>query len=184
VGIGNDRGGGDEVPCPNCGEFIDAKSVFCGHCGERLSEPEKLQPCMQEEYPLECPNCGEKYDPRSAFCLSCGKRVMDESKVVTLDMEPAEVAVSFVELVSSSQLERAEHLWCERDGFVNFLNDFAGTGFVEYRIHSSEISEDEATCIVKGTLIEEYEGQEFSEDLELTLSRYSGAWMISRCSSK
>lgn len=47
--------------CPQCSNFLEVSSVFCGECGYSL--PERIPPC---------PSCGEPVEPGAKFCGECG----------------------------------------------------------------------------------------------------------------
>ncbi len=48
--------------CPNCHAEIDADSVFCGSCGQKLPEQRF------------CKNCGNQLEIDAAFCPNCGAK--------------------------------------------------------------------------------------------------------------
>ena len=59
--------------CPACGAEVNADSMFCPSCGNRMHTE---QPKAQEP---TCPNCGAVLTPGSKFCTSCGVAVEEQS---------------------------------------------------------------------------------------------------------
>ncbi|HOO56717.1 MAG TPA: zinc ribbon domain-containing protein [bacterium] len=94
----------NKVPCPDCGEMVDVRDIFCGSCGARLEGrlPE-YQPVEEEIYEEEpvieepvsepeteedeptrnCPMCGATIGLEDTFCGECGAEV--ESAVSTFE---------------------------------------------------------------------------------------------------
>jgi len=78
-----------KVPCPDCGEMIDPRDIFCGACGAKLegrmpkfempvaAEPEpEYEPPAEPEVeeapaPRNCPNCGAGIGLEDTFCGEC-----------------------------------------------------------------------------------------------------------------
>jgi hypothetical protein len=59
-----------ERPCPNCGELIDARAVFCRHCKQVVAKH------------VTCPHCLESRVPDDLdFCWKCGTRMKKEAKI-------------------------------------------------------------------------------------------------------
>lgn len=56
-----DDGDSTKPRCPQCTNFLEVSSVFCGECGYSL--PERIPPC---------PSCGEPVEPGAKFCGECG----------------------------------------------------------------------------------------------------------------
>lgn len=55
--------------CPYCGKDLENDSVFCIHCGKKISvmQEQPMQPSG-----INCPSCGTKNETGSLFCVGCG----------------------------------------------------------------------------------------------------------------
>lgn len=73
------------LECTHCGGACEEDSLYCVHCGERLSTdacrkcgsfvPKSVAYCARCGYPTEgtvCAHCGKKNPDEANFCLSCG----------------------------------------------------------------------------------------------------------------
>lgn len=61
--------------CPNCGNQVGEKAVFCDQCGARLPQPQAAaaEPAVAPAGgSLICPACGAGNVPGEAFCDYCG----------------------------------------------------------------------------------------------------------------
>ncbi len=70
----------DMMPCPNCGEFVDARiapnqTAFCSNCGFKLHQNKEGVPQNDIKF---CGNCGNKLSENSIFCDNCGHKVQNE----------------------------------------------------------------------------------------------------------
>lgn len=61
--------------CPNCGAEISEGTLYCSHCGTRISTAEPEEPIEDEKPDYKvCPTCGSKLTLEAAFCPSCGTK--------------------------------------------------------------------------------------------------------------
>lgn len=91
--------GGTKVPCPDCGEPVDTRDIYCGNCASKIEgrlpvvetdddyyddEPadDYVEPAAQEEYYEEpkgptrpCPKCGVDVGLADTFCGECGAQL-------------------------------------------------------------------------------------------------------------
>ena len=51
------------IPCPKCGQLVEAGARFCGYCGAPMPQPAA---------PPTCPRCGQPIEPGARFCGYCG----------------------------------------------------------------------------------------------------------------
>jgi len=56
-----------QVPCPNCGQMVNAGVKFCEHCGQAMPQ--------QAPESKHCTNCGAELSATAKFCGECGKPV-------------------------------------------------------------------------------------------------------------
>ena len=56
--------------CPQCGQIVSPKDVFCSGCGERVEQ----QPNNTERENC-CESCGASYEPGQLFCMRCGSKL-------------------------------------------------------------------------------------------------------------
>ncbi|WP_418243253.1 zinc ribbon domain-containing protein [Ellagibacter isourolithinifaciens] len=56
--------------CPQCGQIVSPKDIFCSGCGERVEQ----QPSNTERENC-CENCGAPYEPGQLFCMRCGSKL-------------------------------------------------------------------------------------------------------------
>lgn len=62
--------------CPHCHQPVTAGSVFCEHCGQRLSQPPQPKPAApQPPRQVLCPHCRQPVAATDVFCGNCGKRI-------------------------------------------------------------------------------------------------------------
>ena len=57
---------GVQINCPHCYQANSADSLFCEHCGQKLTKP---QPAGL------CPQCRHQNTADSTFCQNCGHRL-------------------------------------------------------------------------------------------------------------
>jgi hypothetical protein len=54
-----------QVPCPSCGQMVNAAAKFCEHCGQAMpQQAPKVRHCTQ---------CGAELSATAKFCGECGK---------------------------------------------------------------------------------------------------------------
>lgn len=79
----------DMMPCPNCGELVDARiapnqTAFCPNCGFNLNQNKESFPQNDIKF---CGNCGNKLSENSIFCDNCGHKVQNEITTESLTIK-------------------------------------------------------------------------------------------------
>ncbi len=111
--------------CPNCGNQVSDKAIFCDQCGTRLPpveeqpSPEPTQappaPGGVPEGVLICPNCGAENVPGEMFCDACGEPLEPPTpaveEVAAVEAE-VEATVQAVEEVTAEAEVIEEELFC------------------------------------------------------------------------
>lgn len=52
------------MKCPNCGQTISDKAIFCPHCKHRNADVSAID--------AVCPECGTQFTSEQSFCPACG----------------------------------------------------------------------------------------------------------------
>lgn len=70
---------GEDVRCPDCGDYNEADANYCDQCGAQLPDsafPEGRQPYTRDAgETVECPSCDRWNEPDAVFCDQCGARL-------------------------------------------------------------------------------------------------------------
>lgn len=70
--------------CPNCGAIVSDDSLYCGNCGNVISQI------------IKCPNCGKEVNSDAKFCSGCGCLLNEQGKNISTNealnssVEPSE----------------------------------------------------------------------------------------------
>lgn len=70
--------------CPNCGAVVSDDSLYCGNCGNVISQI------------IKCPNCGKEVNSDVKFCSGCGCLLNEQGKNISTNealnssVEPSE----------------------------------------------------------------------------------------------
>lgn len=76
------------IKCPQCGESVPARSVFCSACGYKFEELDANNGHKREENESGvCPNCRRQVEEGTAFCTYCGTRIPTDQPQIEEDEE-------------------------------------------------------------------------------------------------
>lgn len=91
---------GGNTPCPNCGLGGWADSVYCGQCGQEMSDPGHYR---QDAFDtVVCPGCLSGNRPISIFCDQCGANIPPAAFAAADEAKAAAAAVGVPNVWSPS----------------------------------------------------------------------------------